>query len=404
MTKEVYLDSGASTQVDPRVVEVMLPYFNEKYGNASSMHTYGRDAKEALNKARRQIASLLGAKEKEIVFTSGGTESNNFCLKSVAFTNREKNHIITSNVEHKCVMNTCKWLETQGFKVTYLEADNEGLIKAETLRNAITDKTLIFSVIHGNNEIGTIQNLEELGKICKEKGVLFHTDACQSFTKTDIDVDKQNLDFVTLNSHKIHGPKGVGALYIREGSPIETWQHGGGHEFGLRSGTEDIPGIVGFAEAAKLATNTAHVEKMTKMRDKLIESAMALGDVKLNGTKGTARLCNNINLSFQMIEGEALGGYLDQKGIATSTGSACSAKTLAPSYVLKAIGLTDEEANGSLRLTLSRFTTEEDIDYVLEHLPKIVKKLRGFSPLKKVTDYVMKKASAVSPQQSGPDG
>ncbi len=378
--------------VDPKVVEKMLPYFNTKFGNASSLHSLGIEAKEALESARRQIASLIGAKPKEIVFTSGGTESNNFALKSVAFTNRDKgNHIITTKVEHKCIMKTCEWIEKQDFKITYLDVDEEGFVKPEALEAAITDKTLIVSIIHGNNELGTIQDLETLGKICKEKGVLFHTDACQSFTKTLLDVDKQNLDLITLNSHKIHGPKGAGVLYIRAGTKIEQWQHGGSHENDMRAGTENIHGIVGFAEAARIASDRKHVDHMTKLRDKLIKGILEIPDSRLNGPQGDKRLCNNTNFSFAQVEGEAIGGYLDQKGISSSTGSACSAKILEPSYVLQAIGLTDEEANGSLRLTLSRFTKEEDVDYVLEELPKIIKKLRGFSPLAKVANYVLKK-------------
>jgi cysteine desulfurase len=254
------------------------------------------------------------------------------------------------------------------------------------LENSITDKTFLVSVIHGNNEVGTINDIREIGKICKSKGVLFHTDACQSFTKTLLDVDKQNLDLITLNSHKIHGPKGAGVLYIRAGTKIEQWQHGGSHENDMRAGTENIHGIVGFAEAARIASDKKHVDHMTKLRDKLIKGILEIPDSRLNGPQGDKRLCNNTNFSFAQVEGEAIGGYLDQKGISSSTGSACSAKILEPSYVLQAIGLTDEEANGSLRLTLSRFTKEEDVDYVLEELPKIIKKLRGFSPLAKVAN------------------
>ena len=394
MNKLVYFDNGASTQVDPLVFEAMQPYFSEKYGNASSLHKFGMDAKDALETSRRQIASLLGAKADELIFTSGGTESNNIALKGVAFANRDKgNHIITTQIEHKCIVNTCKWLKEQGFEITYLPVDSEGFVNPEDLQNAITDKTILVTIIHGNNETGTIQDLVPLGKICKEKGVLFHTDACQSFTKTELDVNTQNLDLVTINSHKIHGPKGIGALYFRKGTKLDAWQHGGNHEFGIRSGTENIHGIVGFAEAAKLGMNPEHTAKMTKLRDKLIEGVLAIENTKLNGSKGDKRLANNANFSFQGIEGEALGGYLDQKGICSSTGSACSAKALEPSYVLKALGLTDEEANGSLRLTISRFTTEEEIDYVLAELQKVVKKLRRYSPLAKVADYVLKKSS-----------
>ena len=380
--KEVYLDNGATTKIDPEVLKAMMPYLADKYGNASSTHTFGQDSKNALERARKTIAKSIKANSEEIIFTSGGTESNNFAIKGIAFANREKgDHIITTKVEHKSIMNICKWLEKQGFELTYLDVDSEGFVDPKNLESAITKKTVLVSIIHGNNEIGTIQDLEDLGKICKKRKVYFHTDACQSYTKTGIDVKKQNIDLITLNSHKIHGPKGVGVLYIRKGIEITPWQHGGGHEFGMRGGTENIPGVVGFAEAAKIALDKKHVSYMTKLRDRLVKGVLEIPGVKLNGPEGDKRLCNNANFSFKGIEGEALGGYLDQKGISSSTGSACAARTLEPSHVLKAIGLTNEEANGNLRLTLSRFNTEEEIDYVLNVLPKVVKKLRRISPL-----------------------
>lgn len=383
--KTIYLDNGATTKVDPKVVEAMLPYFGEEYGNTSSVHTFGQEAKEALERAREMIAKSIGAKAEEIVFTSGGTESNNLALKGVAFANREKgNHIITTKIEHDCVLNSCKWLEKQGFKITYLEVGGEGMVSLDELKKAMTDKTILVSVIHGNNEIGTIQNLEGLGRICREKGVYFHTDACQSYTKTEIEVNKQNLELATLNAHKIHGPKGVGALYVRKGVKMMPWQHGGGHEFGLRSGTENVPGIIGLAEAVKLGMSRKHVEQMAKLRDKLISGILKIPGTRLNGPSGEKRLCNNVNVSFEGIEGEALGGYLDQKFICSSTGSACSSRSLEPSHVLKAIGLRDKEAHGSLRLTLSRFNTEEEINYVLEVLPGLVEKLRKISPFGRV--------------------
>ncbi|MCK4522287.1 MAG: cysteine desulfurase [Nanoarchaeota archaeon] len=394
--KTIYLDNGATTMVDERVIRVMNPYFSEKYGNASSMHSLGRDAKDALERARTVIAKSINAKSDEIIFTSGGTESNNFAIKGLAFANKDaekseisgthrktlgKDHIITTKIEHDCVLNSCKWLEKNGFNVTYIDVDKEGFVDLKKLENAITSKTILVSIIHGNNEIGTIQDLEKIGEICRKHDVYFHIDACQSYTKTDIDVKKQNLDLVTLNSHKIHGPKGVGALYIRKGTRIIEWQHGGGHEFNLRSGTENISGIVGFAEAVKLGMDKKHIAHMTKLRDRLTDGVLKIPNTKLNGTKADKRLCNNANFSFRGIEGEAIGGYLDQKGVCSSTGSACSEKTLEPSHVLKAIGLSHEEANGSLRLTLSRFNTEEEIDYVLNVLLGIVKKLRFMSPL-----------------------
>jgi len=378
--KKIYLDNGATTCVDNKVIEVMLPYFTKKYGNASSTHSFGRDAKDALENSRKIIAKSIGAHSREIIFTSGGTESNNLAIKGIALANKSKgNHIITTRVEHKCIMNACKWLEKEGFKITYLDVDNEGFVNLDELEKAITKQTLLISVIHGNNEIGTINNIEKIGEVCRQKGIYFHTDACQSYTKTKLNVKEQNLDLVTLNSHKIHGPKGVGALYIKDGIRLQTLNHGGGHEIGIRSGTENVSGIVGFAKAVQLAMNKKHIEHMTKLRNKLIENVLKIPNSKLNGAVGNKRLCNNANFSFKGVEGEAIGGYLDQKGIASSTGSACSEVALEPSYVLKAIGLSNELANGSLRLTLSRFTTEKEIDYVIKVLPGIIKKLRMIS-------------------------
>jgi len=392
--KQIYLDNGASTMLDPKVVKAMLPYFTKHYANASSLHTMGLKAKEALENSRAIIAKSINAKPREIIFTSGGTESNNFALKALAFfmkkNNKEKNHIISTKIEHKSILKTLKWLETQGFKVSYLNVDSEGFIDLKELEEKITKKTFLVSIIHGNNEIGTIQDLKKIGNICKKYDVYFHSDACQSYTKTKIDVKKQNIDLLTLNAHKIHGPKGVGALYIKKGTNIKPWQHGGDHEFKLRAGTENIHGIVGFAEAVKLA-KPKHIKHMTKLRDKLIKNLTKIKGVKLNGPRGEKRLCNNINLCFKGIEGEALSGYLDQKGICVSTRSACSSKSLEPSYVLKAIGLSNEEANSSIRLTLSRFNTEQEIDYVIKTIPSIVKKLRRISPFGKLIENVLKK-------------
>jgi len=381
--KEIYLDNAATTKIDPKVLKAMLPYFDQKYGNASSTHTKGREAKNAMEDARKVIAKSIGAASEEIIFTSGGTESNNFALKSIAFSNRERgNHIIITKIEHDCVLNTCKWLATQGFEITYLDVDKEGFVRTEDLEKAITPKTILVSIIHGNNEIGTIQDLKALGEICKKHNVYFHTDACQSYTKAEVDVKKQNLSLVTLNAHKIHGPKGVGTLYIRKGTNIKAWTHGGGHERNLRSGTENIPCIVGFAEAFKQADSNKHIKYMTRLRDMITEGIEKnIPESKLNGPRGEKRLCNNINFIFNRIEGEAIGGYLDLKGISSSTGSACSSHSLEPSHVLQAIGLSKAEANGSLRLSISRFTTEEEIDYLLQVLPPIIKKLRMISPL-----------------------
>tara|TARA_Y100000310_G_scaffold204114_1_gene204399 strand:- start:167 stop:1318 length:1152 start_codon:yes stop_codon:yes gene_type:complete len=378
--KEIYLDNGATTKVDPEVIKAMMPYFDEEYGNASSAHTLGVNTKNAIDEAREIIAKSINAKPEEIIFTSGGTESDNLAIQEIAYPNRNKgNHIITTKIEHKAVLNTCKFLEKDNFKVTYLDVDKEGFVDPKALEEAITDKTILVSIIHGNSETGTIQNLEELGSVCKKHDVYFHIDACQSYTKTSIDVEKQNLDLVTICGHKIHGPKGVGALYIRKGTNIHPLMHGGDHEFKLRPGTENTPGIIGFAEAVKLANNE-HVEYITKLRDKLIDGILKIPDVKLNGPKGNKRLCNNTNFAFKGIEGEAIVGRLDVEGVCCSTGSACSEKSLEPSEVLKAICLGDEEANGSIRLTLSRFSTEEEIDYVLKVLPEVVKTLRKISP------------------------
>ncbi len=379
--RQIYLDNAATTRVDDEVLKEMLPYFTEKYGNASSTHFKGQEAKVAMEIGRKVIARAIGAKTQEIVFTSGGTEANNLAIKGLFFSNYpEKNHIITTRIDHDCILNTCKWLETRGAKITYLDVDAEGFIDLNELENSITSKTILVSVIHGNNEIGTIQNLEAIGKICRRKRTLFHTDACQSFTKVPIDVRKQNLDLVTMNAHKIHGPKGVGALYIREGIQITPLLHGGGHERKRRSGTENVSGIVGFGKAVE-AAKKKDVEKMEELRDRLIDGILKIQNTRLNGPKEN-RLCNNINISFNNIEGEAIGGYLENYGIATSTGSACASHSLETSHVLKAIGLPPLQANSSIRMSISKYTTQEEIDYLLDTLPKIIEKLRRMSPIR----------------------
>ncbi len=382
--KQIYLDNAATTKVDDEVMKAMNLYFNEKYANASSTHFMGQEAKSVLEKSRKIIAKSIGAKSHEIVFTSGGTESNNLALKGLFFWHKEnktgKNHIITTKVEHDCILNTCKWLEKIGAEITYLDADAEGFVNLEELEKKITDKTILVSVIHGNNEIGTIQDMESIGKICWNKNVLFHTDACQSFTKTELDVKKQNLDLVTLNAHKIHGPKGVGALYIRDGTKIVPLFHGGGHENKMRSGTENISGIVGFAKAVEIAKKKNN-EKMIILRDKIIEGILEIPNTRLNGPQDK-RLCNNINISFNNIEGESVGGYLETFGICTSTGSACASHSLETSHVLKEIGLTPVQANSSIRISISKYTSDEEADYFLEKLEKTVDKLRRISPIK----------------------
>lgn len=381
MKHQIYFDNAATTKVDEKVVKEMLPYFSEIFGNASSQHDVGIKAKEALERSRKIIAKSIKANVGEIIFTSGGTEANNLALKGLFFSNYpQKNHIITTKIEHDSILNVCKWLETQGAQITYLDVDKEGFVDINNISKAITDKTFLVSVIHGNNEIGTIQDIEKIGKLCKEKKVLFHTDACQSFTKVSINVEKQNLDLVTLNAHKIYGPKGVGALYVKDGIKITPVAHGGGHEKKLRSGTENIPGIVGFAKSAEIA-NEKDIKRMTLLRDKLIEGLLKIEDVKLNGPAGDKRLCNNVNISFNNIEGESIGGYLENEGIYTSTGSACMSNTLQTSHVLKAIGLNPLQSNSSLRISISKHTSEEDVNYFLNKISKIVNKLRKFSPL-----------------------
>jgi len=375
--KTIYLDSAATTMVDSKVVRVMEPYLTEKYGNASSLHHKGQEAKMALDESREIIAKSIGARFDEIIFTSGGTEANNLALKGSAFI-AGKGHVIVTKIEHDCVLNTAKFLEAHGFDVDYINVDEKGYVDLKELENKIRKETIIVSVIHGNNETGTVQDLEAIGKICKKNNILFHTDACQSYTKIPLNVNKMNLDLVTLNAHKIHGPKGVGALYVRKGTKLAYLAHGGGQEFGIRSGTENISGIVGFSMAVKLA-KSKHVKYMNKLKNKLIDGVLKIPNVKLNG----GGLPNIANFSFKYIEGEAIGAYLDVKGICTSTGSACSSTKVEASHVLKAMGLTDEEAHGSLRVSLSRFNTEEEIDYFLEVLPSIVEKLRKISGGKK---------------------
>ncbi|MBW2972351.1 cysteine desulfurase NifS [Candidatus Woesearchaeota archaeon] len=387
---KVYLDNGATTMVDPAVVKVMLPFFTEKYGNPSSIHQKGQEAKQALAEAREVIAGKLNASYDEIIFTSGGTESDNLAIRGAAIASRNKgNHIITTKIEHPAVLRTCEALEKEGFTVTYLGVDREGFVVLDELKKAITPKTILVSIIHGNNEIGTIQPLDEIGAICREKGILFHTDAVQSFTKVQINVKKTPVDLISVSSHKIHGPKGVGALYIRKGTKIEKLAHGGGHEFKLRAGTENVPGIVGFAKAVKLMSDS-DAKKTARMRDMLIAGIeKEISDVKLNGPRGDPRLCNNVNIAFASVEGEALGSYLDVSGVCTSTGSACTSHSLQPSHVLLAIGIDKELANGTLRMTLSRFTTEEEVDYTVKMLKKYVEKLRKISPLKRVLGNVL---------------
>jgi cysteine desulfurase len=383
-SKIIYFDNAATTKVDEKVMKTMLPYFTEKYGNASSQHLVGTEAKVVLENSRKIIARKINARNSDIIFTSGGTEANNLALKGLFFYNKEKktgkNHIITTKIEHDSIIHVCEWLKTQGAEITYLNVDSQGFINTEELIGAITKKTFLVSIMHANNEIGTIQDIETIGKICNSNKILFHTDACQSFTKVPIDVKKQKIDLLTLNAHKIHGPKGIGALYIREGINMTPLFHGGGHEKQTRSGTENIHGIAGFSKASELI-DTKDILNMEKLRDKLIEGLLKIPNVKLNGANGKNRLCNNINVSFNNIEGEAIGGYLESYGIYTSTGSACMSNTLKTSHVLKSLGLTPLQSNSSLRITLSKYNTQEEVDFFMKKIEDIVKKLRRFSPL-----------------------
>lgn len=384
--KRIYLDYAATTPADPVAVKAMLPYFSEQFGNASSMHSFGREAKAAIEGAREKVASLLGASPEEIIFTSGGTESNNFVIKGAAYIGEKKgNHIITSSIEHHAVIEPCKFLEKKGFKVTRVPVDKYGLVNPEDIRKAITDKTILISIMHANNEVGTIEPIAEIGKIAKDEDVYFHTDAVQTFGHIPINVDEFNLDLLSVSSHKLYGPKGVGAVYVRKGTRISPLFHGGEQERNRRASTENVPGIVGFGKAVELAKENMEKEakELTALRDKLIKGiSEKIKHVHLNGHPAK-RLPNNVDVAIEFVEGEALLLNLDLEGVAASTGSACSSSSLEPSNVLLALGLSHELAHGSLRFTLGRYTKSEDIDYVLEILPRIVGKLRAMSPLYK---------------------
>ena len=381
---KVYMDYAATTPVDPRVVKKMMPFFNKNFGNTMSVHSFGRNAKEALEESRTDIAKFMNAKPEELVFTSSVTESNNTALKGIAFANKKRGkHIIISSIEHDCVLNSSRWLKKQGFDVTILPVDKYGFVDLNVLENAIRKDTILVSIMHANNEIGTIEPIKEIGRICRNHGVYFHTDAAQSFGKVPIDVKKNNIDVMTVSSHKIYGPKGVGAMYIRKGVKIEPLLHGGGQENNMRSSTSNTTGIVGFGEATRISKKEMGKEskRISKLRDRLIKGVLEIEDSHLNGHPNK-RLYNNTNFWFSFIEGEALVMQLDLKGIAAGTGSACSSTTLEPSHVLLAIGLKHEEAHGSLRLSLGRWTSKKEVDYVITTLPKIIKNLRKISPFK----------------------
>ena len=391
-SRYVYLDYAATTPMDPQVIEVMNEHFKTSYGNSSSLHSIGQKAAQTLVKSRETVASLINAKRDEIIFTSSGTEADNIAILGAALKNQHHGkNIITSTLEHHAVENPCKRLKKKGYSITFLPVDKYGLIDLEELEDMITDETTLISIMFANNEIGTIEPIKEIGAIAKKHNVLFHTDAVQAFGKVPIDVEAMNIDLLSASAHKLYGPKGVGLLYLRNKGARENGEkyidpimYGGGHERDMRPSTVNVPGIAGFAKAVELAKNEMpkEIEIHTNYRDKIIKNILEnIGDSYLNGHP-TKRLPNNVNLGIRFIEGESIVLDLDSEGIATSTGSACSSKSLDPSHVLLAIGLKPQEAHGSLRVTVGRFTTDDDVDYFLEKLPPIIDRLRKMSPLK----------------------
>lgn len=392
MKQVIYLDNAATTKTRPEVVEEMLPYFTENFGNPSSVYEFSKPCRQAMLKARENIAQALGSKTNEIYFTSGGTESDNWAIKAVAEAYQQKGrHIITSKIEHHAVLHTCEYLEKRGFEVTYLDVDEYGTVKLEELKNAIRSDTILISIMFANNEIGTIQPIKEIGKIAKENGIIFHTDAVQAFGHVPFSVDDYNIDMLSASAHKINGPKGCGFLYIRTGIKARSFMHGGAQERKRRGGTENVPGIAGLGKAVEMAMATMEerAQKETELRDYMIERIMKeVPYTRVNGHL-EKRLPNNINVAFQFIEGESLLIMLDMEGICASSGSACTSGSLDPSHVLLAIGLPHEIAHGSLRLTLSEENTKEEIDFTVEKIKKIVDKLRSMSPL--YEDFARKK-------------
>ena len=384
MKKLIYLDNAATTKTAPEVVEAMLPYFSEAYGNPSSIYSLAGESRKAVDRARETIARALGARPEEIYFTAGGTESDNWALKAAAeFYRKKGNHIITTKIEHHAVLHSCQWLEKQGFEVTYLNVDENGVVRLEELKAAIRPTTILISVMYANNEIGTIQPIREIGEIAHEHGILFHTDAVQAFGQLPIQVDDCRIDMLSASGHKLNGPKGIGFLYIRKGVKIRSFIHGGAQERKRRAGTENVPGIVGLGKAVERAVGTMEerTETERRLRDYLIDRVLKeIPYARLNGHR-SQRLPGNANFSFQFIEGESLLIMLDMEGICGSSGSACTSGSLDPSHVLLAIGLPHEIAHGSLRLTLNEEITKEDLDYVVDTLKRIVEKLRGMSPL-----------------------
>ena len=387
--KRIYLDCAATTPTHPEVVKAMLPYFTEAFGNPSSIHSHGQEAKQALEEARDKVAAIIGAESEEVICTSGGTESDNFALKGVAYANEHKrNHIITTTVEHHAVIESAKSLERRGFRVTYLPVDEYGLVDPDDVKKAITGQTVLVSVMHGNNEVGTIEPIAEIGEIAREAGAYFHTDAVQTVGRIPVDVNELGVDLLSMSAHKLYGPNGVGAIYIRKGTKLAPFMDGGEQEQGWRAGTHNIPGIVGFGKAVELAQQvmTDEVERQTYLRGRLIDGLLERIDrVRLNGHP-TKRLPNNVNVSVDFVEGESVLLNLDLEGISASTGSACSSSSLEASHVLLAMGIPPEQAHCSLRFSLGRWTTEEDIGRVLEVMPRVVNRLRAMSPLLKNLD------------------
>jgi len=383
MPRTVYLDNATTTALDSEVLEAMRPYFLEWYGSPTHEygHAFGMKAREALEESREVVARSIGANPQEVIFTSGGTESNNLAIKGSVLAKREKLHLITSKIEHTSVLNVVQSIEgREHFPVSYLNVDGEGFIDLEQLKNEVREETLLVSVQHANQEIGTIQDVKEIGKICHEKGVLFHVDAVQSFTRVPINVKQMNIDLLTLSAHKIHGPKGIGALYVREGLKLKPLIEGGYHEFGLRSGTENIPGAVGLAKAIKIVEE-GQLEHVKRLRDYLIERLLQIPHTRLNGPRGDTRLCNNVNITFRFVEGESVLLHLDMRSIIVTTGSACFSKTLEPSHIILALGLKHEDAHGSVRFSLSKYNTFEEMDYTIENVRDVVEQLRVISPV-----------------------
>ncbi|MFA5078102.1 MAG: cysteine desulfurase NifS [Dehalococcoidia bacterium] len=384
--KRIYMDYAATTPMQPEVAQAMQPYFSQRFGNPSSVHSMGQEAKDAVDEARIKVAALIACKPEEVTFTGGGTEADNQAVKGVCLANKDRgNHIITSPVEHHAVLNTCSYMKELGFDVTVVPVDEYGMVDPDSIRKSITAKTLLVSVMHANNEVGSIQPIEEIGRISRQAGIYFHVDAVQTAGHLPIDVDKLGIDLLSVSAHKLYGPKGVGMLYVRDGTRIAPLLHGGEQENGRRAGTENVPGIVGFGKAAEIALADMKEEapRLTKYRDRLIDSIMKrMSDVYLNGHR-TSRLPNNANFSFDFIEGESILMYLDAEGICASTGSACSSASSEPSHVLMALGIPVERARGSVRFSLGKWTSAEDIDKVVEALPRIVEKLRAMSPLVK---------------------